>query len=206
MAEGLRERKKRAAHLAMETAAVDIAYDEGVAAVTVERVCQRAKVSRSTFFNYFSKLEEAIFGKALEYDPAITEPILTRHHDDLVVASSLIVMTTVRGRPDDMLTRRRYALFTRESGTTTTVSLSAHESRERLVTVIAAWLDEHPQDRRLPGEDAIDEARVTVGLSIVLGDEVLRQVRGLGEDVPVDMEVFHAARRRMGAIAPPPAR
>ncbi len=200
MAEGLRELKRRAARRAMENAAVDLAYDEGVRAVTVERVCAAAMVSRSTFFNYFTSLEQAIFGAALEYDPALTDRILARYPDDLVVAASVIVMESVRGADDEM-TRRRLALFTREPGTTSAVSWASHESRERLIAVIAAWLDAHPERARLTDADHATEARLTVAFAIALGDEVQRDAREVDGDVRIDPETFRAARRRMAAIS-----
>ncbi|WP_299090960.1 TetR/AcrR family transcriptional regulator [uncultured Microbacterium sp.] len=200
MAEGLRELKRRAARRAMENAAVDLAYDEGVRAVTVERVCAAAMVSRSTFFNYFTSLEQAIFGTALEYDPALTDRILARYPDDLVVAASVIVMESVRGA-DDAMTRRRLALFTREPGTTSAVSWASHESRERLIAVIAAWLDAHPERARLTDADHATEARLTVAFAIALGDEVQRDAREVDGDVRIDPETFRAVRSRMAAIS-----
>lgn len=202
MAEGLRERKRRAARHAMESAAVDIAYEEGVRAVTVDRVCEKAIVSRSTFFNYFTSLEAAIFGSALEYDPELTDQILTRHSDDLVTAGSLIVMESVRRAADESITQRRLALFMREPGTTSAVSWSSHESREGLVAVIEAWLDAHPDDARLSAGDHATEARLTVGLSIALGDEVQRHAREVDGVVIIEPEAFDVARRHMAEIAP----
>ncbi len=200
MSEGLRERKMRAARRAMERAAVDIAYDEGVQAVTVDRVCTAALVSRSTFFNYFATLDEAIFGSALDYDPSATDEILSQHPGDLVVAACLIVMEAVRGQADDDVTRRRFALFAREPGTTSAVSWASHESRERLVGVVEAWLDAHPEHARLGADDHATEARLTVGLSIALGDEVLHGVRERDGEVPIDAATLRTARTRMAAI------
>ncbi|MCR2825589.1 TetR/AcrR family transcriptional regulator [Microbacterium sp. zg.Y909] len=203
MAEGLRERKRRAAKRAMERAAVDIAYDEGVSAVTVDRVCEAAMVSRSTFFNYFSSLEQAIFGSPLSYDPELTEEILSQHPDDLVLAASLIVMESVRGQADDEVTRRRFALFAREPGTTSRVSWASHQSREGLIAVVAAWLDRHPERARLTDADHQTEARLTVAFSIMLGDEVQRFAREVDGVVLIEPETFRTARRRMAAISTP---
>jgi AcrR family transcriptional regulator len=203
MTEGLREIKMRAARRAMENAAVEIAYDEGIDAVTVDRICAAALVSRSTFFNYFASLDEAIFGSALVYDPESTEVILARHGADLVIAASLIVMDAVRGQADDAVTRRRFALFVREPGTTSAVSWASHESRERLVAVIESWLDRHPESARLSGAEHATEARLTVGLSIALGDEVLRHAREFEAEMPVELTALQAAQRRMAAIIAP---
>lgn len=203
MPDGLRERKRRAAKRVMEGAAVQLAYDEGVSAVTVERVCAAAMVSRSTFFNYFTALEQAIWGSALDYDPELTDGILARYPHDLVVAASLIVMESIRGQADDVVTQRRFALLAREPGIASKISWASHESRERLIAVIAAWLNAHPECARLTDADHATEARLTVTLSIALGDEVLRHVREVDGEFPIDYAVFHEARRRMAAISQP---
>lgn len=205
MTEGLRERKMRLTREQLEKAAVDIAYEEGVSAVTVDRVCAAAMVSRSTFFNYFPSLEQAIFGGPLEYDPALTSRILTEWSNDLVVAASLIVMESVRGQSDNPVTQRRVALFSREPGVTSAVSWASTTSRERLVSVIVDWLNEHPTNERLPGVPHETEARLTVGLSILMGDEVQRHVKVVDGELVIDPELFRAARRQLNAIVTPTA-
>ncbi|MFV0287690.1 MAG: TetR family transcriptional regulator [Demequina sp.] len=201
MSEGLREIKMRASRRAMEQVAVDIAYEEGVAAVTVDRVCAGAQVSRSTFFNYFPNLDHAIFGSPLEFDPTVTEPILEAHADDLVMASTLIVIAHVRGDKDDALARRRLALFAREPGTTNAVSWASDESRKRLVAVLEQWRERHPAATRLPADDPATEARIAVGLSVALGDEAMRSAREVDGELQLDVAVFEAVRSRMAAVA-----
>ncbi len=200
MPEGLRERKMRLTRRRMEQAAVDLAYEGGIQSVTVELICEAAMVSRSTFFNYFPSLEEAIFGAPLEYDPALTERLLTAHGDDLVVAASLIVTESVRGQADDDITQRRLALFAREPGTTTAVSWASDVSRERLVTVIAEWLDSHPEAARLKGGDTTTEARLIVALSIAVGDEGIRELQEVDGRLVIDPESYRRARRRLTTI------
>lgn len=203
MSEGLRERKMRLTRLQMEQAAVDIAYAEGVRAVTVDRVCEAAMVSRSTFFNYFTTLEQAIFGAPLEYEPALTDRILTERSGDLVVASSLIVMESVRGQAENPVTKKRLALFAREPGITSSVSWSSTESRDRLVAVLAAWLDAHPADARLTGTPHETEARLAVGLSIALGDEAQRHVREIDGELGIELETFRDIRSKLTALVTP---
>lgn len=203
MSSGLREQKRKAAHLAMETAAVEIAYNEGVGAVTVERVCAQAQVSRSTFFNYFASLYQAIFGSVLDYSPKITQEILEEHHDNLVMVSSLIVMRSVRGDRDNDVTRKRYALFIREPGVTNLVSWNSHTSREGVVAVLKNWLDQHPQDAKLPGIDHSMEARIAVALSISVGDEYHRLVQEVDGEYPFDQELYESVCRKVTAILQP---
>lgn len=203
MGEGVRERKVRLSRRRMEKAAVDLAYENGIGSVTVEQVCAAAGVSRSTFFNYFPSLEQAIFGAPLEYDPALTERLLTEHRGDLVVAAALIVTESVRGQADDELTRRRLALFAREPGTTTAVSWSSHVSRERLVDVIRSWIKTHPELARLPG-DPDTEARLIVAMSISVGDEGIRELEEVDGDFIIDPAPYIRARRRLARILADP--
>ncbi|MFJ3381892.1 TetR/AcrR family transcriptional regulator [Curtobacterium sp. NPDC090217] len=66
---GLRERKRRATRLAIQQAALRIAVEDGLAAVTVDEVSRRADISPRTFFNYFPSKEQAILGD----DPTLPE-------------------------------------------------------------------------------------------------------------------------------------
>lgn len=174
---GLRERKKRVTEQAIEGAAVDIAYNEGIDAVTVDRVCDIAMVSRSTFFNYYTSREEAIFGRPLEFDQERTSAILAKNGAELVTAAHEIVFDAVRGDANNPITKRRLQLFLREPGTTTRVSWSSPTSRERLEKVLVDWLDAHPELASLATGDHAAEARLIVGLAVILGDEVMRHAR-----------------------------
>ncbi|MFF8816522.1 TetR family transcriptional regulator [Leucobacter sp. NPDC015123] len=205
MTEGLRERKMRLTREQLEAAAVEIAYAEGVSAVTVDRVCAAAMVSRSTFFNYFPSLEQAIFGSPLEFDPELTTRILTERSGDLVVASSLIVMESVRGQADNPVTKKRLALFSREPELTSRISWSSGTSTERLIAILAAWLDSHPDDARLEGVAHETEARLAVNLSIALGDEAQRHVREVDGELVIDLETFTRIRRQLTTLVTPRA-
>jgi AcrR family transcriptional regulator len=57
---GLRARKKEATRDALSRAALDLAIDRGVDAVTAELIADAANVSTRTFHNYFSSKEDAI--------------------------------------------------------------------------------------------------------------------------------------------------
>ena len=59
---GLRERKRRATRRAIQQAALRIALEDGLGAVTVDEISRRADVSPRTFFNYFPSKEQAILG------------------------------------------------------------------------------------------------------------------------------------------------
>jgi AcrR family transcriptional regulator len=60
----LRERRRRETSKAVAEAALDLALDQGWAAVTVDAIAARAGISRRTFFNYFATKDEALFHDA----------------------------------------------------------------------------------------------------------------------------------------------
>ncbi|GAA4630885.1 TetR/AcrR family transcriptional regulator [Actinoallomurus vinaceus] len=58
---GLRERKKVETREALRAAAIRLFLERGPSAVTVNDICEAARVSRRTFFNYFESKEAAVF-------------------------------------------------------------------------------------------------------------------------------------------------
>lgn len=67
---GLRERKRAATRAAITAAARALTAERGLTGYTVEEVCERAAISRRTFFNYFPAKEDAVIGHADEDMPA----------------------------------------------------------------------------------------------------------------------------------------
>lgn len=80
-----RERNKVATRAAIAQAALDLVAEVGYETITIEMVAARADISRRTFFNYFSSLDEALniqvtraLDRAIEAldDHAFTMPIV----------------------------------------------------------------------------------------------------------------------------------
>lgn len=61
---GLRERKRRATHRAIQMAVLSLAKEHGIEKVTVEDISRVANVSARTFFNYFPSKDAAFVGDA----------------------------------------------------------------------------------------------------------------------------------------------
>ncbi|MEO5992118.1 MAG: TetR family transcriptional regulator [Arthrobacter sp.] len=67
---GLRERKRAATRAAITAVARTMTAELGLNGYTVEEACERAGISRRTFFNYFPTKEDAIIGHVEDDFPA----------------------------------------------------------------------------------------------------------------------------------------
>jgi AcrR family transcriptional regulator len=61
---GLRERKKRAARIAIRDAGMRLFAERGFTATTIDQIAAAADVSRATVFSYFPTKEDIVFGDA----------------------------------------------------------------------------------------------------------------------------------------------
>lgn len=68
----LRERKRAETWSLIHHAAADMTLDEGLGAVTADKIAGQADVSCRTFFNYFNTKEDAILGLK---EPAIADEV-----------------------------------------------------------------------------------------------------------------------------------
>jgi len=95
---GLRERKRRATRLAIQQAALRIAIEEGLAAVTVDEISRRADVSPRTFFNYFPNKEGAILGDdpTLPDDDALQDFVAGGPTGDLLADLGALLVHSTR--------------------------------------------------------------------------------------------------------------
>lgn len=66
---GLRERKRRETRLRIEDCATELILDRGFDQVTLEEICEKAGVSRRTFFNYFDSKDQAVTGTGINGIP-----------------------------------------------------------------------------------------------------------------------------------------
>lgn len=90
---GLRERKKGATRDALSNAALDLAVDRGLDAVTAELIAEAANVSTRTFHNYFSSKEDAILFVAEKSGQHLVEAFAARSPAEPILTSLEAVLT-----------------------------------------------------------------------------------------------------------------
>jgi AcrR family transcriptional regulator len=82
---GLRERKKQATRLALHEAALRLVAEQGLDAVSVDDIADRADVSPRTFFNYFPSKVDAVLGLDPETSRQQADALLDRPADESAV-------------------------------------------------------------------------------------------------------------------------
>lgn len=84
---GLREQKKAETRAALSKAALDLAGQHGLDAVTVDAIAERAHVSARTFRNYFSSKEDAILALLEDVHRQVADTLALRDPDEHVLDS-----------------------------------------------------------------------------------------------------------------------
>jgi AcrR family transcriptional regulator len=196
---GLRARKRRATENAIELAAVDLALQSGVDRVTVEEICERADISRSTFFNYFPGRDYAIVGRAmtvLRGEPAAA--VLASAAGDLPRGIFRLIFASIgHQKVNTEVARKRITLNSEQPAARRLTSIALLESSSSLIEVASAWLSEHPQFARL--DSPTEEAQLAAAMAhAAIGMLLIEWSTGTG-DISADESsldrVFTAMRR-----------
>lgn len=78
---GLRELKRFKTHCALADAATALVVDRGYEQVSIDDICERARISRRTFFNYFESKDQSIFGEgAITFEESDEKAFLAENH------------------------------------------------------------------------------------------------------------------------------
>ena len=156
--EGLRARKRRATENAIETSAVRLALELGVENVTVEAICDRAGISRSTFFNYFQARDYAIVGRAVDIpigDEAFA--VLDSSPDNLPLGVLRLVFAAIgHAKVNTEVAQLRAKLVTEQPEAGRMFLSTLIESAFQIITPVSAWLLARPEHAKLdsPGREA----------------------------------------------------
>ena len=89
---GLRERKKIKARLSIERAALELVLERGYDGTTVEDICERAEVSKKTFFNYFPSKAAVVTGRVGEFPDAEQLVAMMEAHAEMRYLDVLVNM------------------------------------------------------------------------------------------------------------------
>ena len=160
---GRRERKRRDTDDAISRAAIELALEFGYEAVTVEQICERADVSRSTFFNYFPSKDAAIIGRYLSKIPdGLADAVLAAHTDELVAGAFVLTVRALGGVEESQdIKNSRMRLFETSSTAVRQLSFALLGAQITLTVAVYGWLARHPEVARLPGRVS-DEATLIV--------------------------------------------
>lgn len=197
---GLRVRKKRATENAIETAGVTLALELGIEHVTVEMICERADISRSTFFNYFAGRDYAIVGRAVEpLQGEEAAAVLAATPDDLVRgAINLIFASIGHQHVNTEVARKRAQLSAEQPAALQLASGILVEGSMKLIPVIAGWIAMHPEHAKLT--DPVQEATMAVGLAHAALGALISEAAKQEGDLPTDASHVDEVLTRMRAV------
>lgn len=161
----MRERKRAALEIAIETAAVELAFEHGYDNVSVEQICDACMVSPRTFFNYFGSKEAVILGAVppVASDAEIHAFVHERNSDVYTDFLVMVVDSLTENPQDKDLYRKRTEVIFKTPG------LSA--KRLALTGALEARYIEILKERFIaegrgsaPSEVLDDEARMVIAV------------------------------------------
>ncbi|KFF59117.1 hypothetical protein JF66_13760 [Cryobacterium sp. MLB-32] len=100
---GLRERKRRATHRAIQMAVLGLAKERGIEKVTVEDISRVANVSPRTFFNYFASKDAAFVGDTpgIASEADVEAFVTGGPHGDLLTQLATLLAANMQRTEDD---------------------------------------------------------------------------------------------------------
>ncbi|WP_312976521.1 TetR/AcrR family transcriptional regulator [Corynebacterium sp.] len=160
---GLRERKRRETRLRIEDCATALILEHGFHQVTIDEICEKAEVSRRTFFNYFDSKDQVAAGRGVPPIPAADlEAFATTDSSNIIRDVLDYIGKAVDNDPDSsprLSPDRATSLAVRERRrqiVQETPELSAAGMRRfdalagDILAAITAFLTRFPEHRRLP--------------------------------------------------------
>ena len=203
---GLRERKKEATRDALSRAALNLAIERGVDAVTAELIAEAANVSTRTFHNYFSSKEDAILFVANKSMDHVIDSFAARSPTEPVLDSLEAVLIDLAESSEALdymvaLTRlmaEHPTLIARQAGVHDTTSAAILTEIGRRTGTDPA-VDLYP---RLVYHAANAVSRAVVELHITNDTDVAISRQSLAETI---REGFAQLRRGLAEVAPTPA-
>ncbi len=200
--EGLRSRKKKQTRTAIERAALELFVERGYDNVTIEDICNRADVSRKTFFNYFPSKLSAATGN-LEFTPEREQILSLLEEYDQEVYLDVIVGKVEKAHMfdcDEEIWRLRRKVLMHMPH----LLLEAHplspDSCNIFVSALSDYLEAHPEARiheEVPVTDEVFEALSIAMCMIQIRTSLDEGRQGRDRDMPRVAETRHYLAHRL---------
>ncbi|PPL19985.1 TetR family transcriptional regulator [Microterricola pindariensis] len=199
--EGLRARKRRATENAIEMASVELALELGFENVTVEAICERADVSRSTLFNYFPSRDAAIVGRPI---PVLggeeAAAVLAQLPGELTLGLFRLIFASIgHSNVNSDVARLRGRLAAEQPAARRVGTILLVETGERLMAAAESWLRAHPELAKLAGEPEREASLATNAVYAALTVMAGGWLSSVG-DVEASEAQFEAAMRQLRAV------
>lgn len=173
---GLRELKRLRTHRDLADAATSLVLERGYDAVSVEDICEVAKISRRTFFNYFESKDQSVFGNGIiKFDTEDEELFLSGDHAAPVTAmldqiedknrQKFLRQMALEGTAEfHREVRRRIQEILRKEPKLSAVVISNFSKSMRSVrSAFEGYFAAHPETRQCPELTLDQEVTLSVG-------------------------------------------
>lgn len=197
--EGLRSRKKAQSRRDIERAMLELVLDRGYEDVTVGDVCERACVSKKTFFNYFPSKDAAVRGR-FELTPSddelaeALESDLKKNYIDVVVEAAQPDLTAEL-QEDPQVKELRQNVFAQSPQLLFRGHKDIAEMQAAIARALRTHLTRHPECRLLPGEPLSVE--ILAATSAVASVMRIRLVASIRDDRVPDVSEVRALLERI---------
>ncbi|MFB8387775.1 TetR/AcrR family transcriptional regulator [Microbacterium sp. NPDC055910] len=197
-----RERSRRDTENRIELAATSLALEQGFNDVTVDEICDRADVARSTFFKYFSSRDAAILGRELQIlEGEDASAVLSAHAGFLPRGVFELIFASVgHAHVHTDVARARQELTRTQPDARAVGTLILVDSAALLMSGVRDWLIEHPQHARLP-DDPTAEASLATNAAYAAISTMAGGWMAAAGDITASAEEFDAALDDLRRVA-----
>ena len=181
--EGLRSRKKAQSRRDIECALLELVLERGYERVTVEDACQRAGVSKKTFFNYFPSKDAAIRGR-FDAIPTVEElkGLLSSGSEEnyIDMIAHAIQMDLVDSDEEDAHVRElRQAVLAKNPELLFRGHKDVADMQANVAAALNSYLTEHPERRLLPDAELAIEILTSISaLASIMRIRLVMSIRG----------------------------
>ncbi len=159
---GLRERKKLKARLGIERAALELVLERGYDGTTVEDICERAEVSKKTFFNYFPSKAAVVTGRMDDFPEADQLVAMMEANDEMCYLDVLVNMISAdyTVREGDESSELRFQAFRKMPQLFFRGQRDLLNVQKAVTEAVGAFLEAHPDRRMMDDHSTNYEALV----------------------------------------------